>query len=159
MTFYVCDICGHDCKVEMKDTHKGASPDFCIQDGSMDCNWIAQDEGISEVKVELAPKNFKEEDKPQISLLPMDLLVPILEPAYREGVEKYERESWRKGFHVSKMFDSTMRHLIAFYYNREFYDPDPLAMKHSKCHLGGSVFSIINMFNTVQNGKGVDDRP
>ena len=94
-----------------------------------------------------------------MSLLPLDLLVPILEPAYREGVEKYERESWRKGFHVSKMFDATMRHLMAFYYNREFYDPDPLAMKYGKCHLGGSVFSIINMFNTIQNGKGIDDRP
>jgi len=177
MTFYVCDICGHDCKVEMKDTHKGASPDFCIQDGSMDCNWIAQAEGYpwieqrspwkgsrvvdtnGETKVALAPKNFKEEDKPQVSLLPMDLLVPMLEPAYRHGIDKYERESWRKGFIMSKMMDAALRHLFAFYYDGEDFDPDPGAMKYQKTHLGAVVFCIINMYNTWYNGVGVDDRP
>ena len=157
MAFYTCTSCENNCKVET-DLY---FPSDCVM-GHREAVWLTCTEGYIRDNVttfELAPKNDKAEDKPQVSLLPMDLLVPMLEPAYREGVEKYERESWRKGFHISKMFDSTMRHLIAFYYNREFYDPDPLAMKYSKCHLGGSVFSIINMFNTIQNGKGVDDRP
>jgi len=62
-------------------------------------------------KVVTAPKNNIEEGKPRMSLLPLDLLSKYLVPAYEEGVKKYNRESWRDGFHTSIMIDSVLRHI------------------------------------------------
>lgn len=56
-----------------------------------------------------AHKNNNDEDKSQISLIPLDLIIPMLEPAYREGVIKYDRESWRAGFNSTVMYDALMR--------------------------------------------------
>jgi len=107
-----------------------------------------------------APKNNNLEDKPQVSLLPLDLLIPMLEPAYREGIIKYDRESWRLGFTSTIMYDALMRHLLKWFFNNETFDPESIS-KHNinKHHLGAVLFCAINLYNTEMNFPHLDDRP
>jgi len=109
---------------------------------------------------EYAPKNNIEENKAQISLLPLDLLSEMLVPAYMEGLKKYQRESWRKGFKASTMMDACMRHLTAFYYEHEDYDSETFKTYGiRKHHLGAALFCIISLYNSVRNDTTLDDRP
>lgn len=106
-----------------------------------------------------APKNNEIEDKPQASLIPFDLLIEILEPAYREGILKYYRESWREGFHTTTMMDSTLRHLTAHFYAGEDFDPEAKKLGINKTHLGGAIFSILCMAQTMLVYPELDNRP
>lgn len=105
-----------------------------------------------------APKNNLIENKPQLSLIPMDLLSTFLEPAYREGLIKYDRESWRKGFNISTMIDALRRHEKAFFHKKEDIDPDALKFGIKKHHLGAMLFCIICMCDTIKNHPELDDR-
>ena len=105
--------------------------------------------------IKTAPKNNLQEGKPKITLLPMDILVKYLIPAYEEGVIKYERESWRQGFHTSVLIDAAMRHLIEFYYQGHDIDKDSLTNKH---HLAGALFSILSILHTLETRPELDDR-
>lgn len=105
-----------------------------------------------------APKNIDKEDKPKPSLIPMDLLIKVLEPGYREGILKYYRESWRLGFTTSDMFDGAIRHLSAYFYDKEDYDPDAAKLGIKKLHLGGAMFCILCMADTLLNHPELDDR-
>ena len=108
---------------------------------------------------ELAPKNNLLEGKDRMSLLPLDVLRKYFCPAYEEGVKKYERESWRKGFPVSVMMDALLRHVSDFYYKREDYDPDAAAQGVEKHHLGAALFCICSMLHTLETRPELDDRP
>lgn len=105
-----------------------------------------------------APKNNLQEDKPLMSLIPMDLLAEFLEPAYREGLIKYSRESWRDGFNISTMIDALRRHEAAFWHTGEDLDPDAMAIGVEKHHLGGMLFCVLCMCDTITNHPGRDDR-
>ena len=102
-----------------------------------------------------APKNNLAEAKPQMSLLPMDLLKKYLTPAYAEGLIKYKRESWRKGFHTSVMIDAALRHLESFFWGGEDIDPDSSTNKH---HLAGSIFCLLSILHTLDTHPELDDR-
>ena len=102
-----------------------------------------------------APKNNIEEGKTRMSLLPLDILSEMLCPAYEEGVKKYEKDSWRKGFLLSIMMDACLRHLTAFFYTHEDYDPT-YPKKH---HLGAATFCLISMYHSWKNYPDSDDRP
>lgn len=105
-----------------------------------------------------APKNNIEENKPQMSLIPLDILAEFLVPAYMEGLEKYSRESWRLGFKVTTMMDALQRHLTAFFYDGEDFDTDAEKFNVKKHHLGGALFSLLCMCDTVANHPELDDR-
>jgi len=105
-----------------------------------------------------APKNIDQENKPKPSLIPMDLLIKYLEPAYQEGLKKYYRESWRLGFKTSDMFDACIRHLEAFFYKQEDWDPDAVKMDIKKHHLGGVLFCVLCMMDGFENHPELDDR-
>ncbi len=105
-----------------------------------------------------APKNNIQEGKPEPSLLPIDLLIEVLEPAYQEGLIKYYRESWREGFLTSTMFNSTLRHLVAFFYDKKDYDSESEKLGIKKLHLGGALFGILCMADTFLNHPELDDR-
>ena len=105
-----------------------------------------------------APKNNAQENKSQMSLIPLDILREILVPAYMEGLIKYSRESWRKCFLLSTMMDSAQRHLSDFFYKGEDYDPDAQKLGVNKTHLGGALFSILCMSDTFLNHPELDNR-
>ena len=97
--------------------------------------------------------------KARMSLIPMDILRDLAVPGYEEGCEKYEVESWRKGFPIADLFDACQRHLTAFFYDGQDYDPDPIAVKYTKLHLSGALFCIISMYWTLKTRPDLDNRP
>jgi len=105
-----------------------------------------------------APKNNLKENKPQPTLIPMDLLIRYLEPAYREGLLKYYRESWRQGFWVSDMIDAAQRHITDFFYEKEDFDPDAEKLGIVKHHLAGAIFSLLCVLQTLEKHPHLDDR-
>ena len=93
-------------------------------------------------------------------MIPLDLIIPMLEPAYREGIIKYERESWRGGFNSTVMYDALMRHLTAWFFNLESFDPEAQEkFDIDKHHLGAAMFCLINLYATEMNFPELDDRP
>ena len=104
-----------------------------------------------------APKNNRKEGKSRPSLLPFDLYIKYVCPAYEEGVIKYQRESWRDGFWTSDLFDACMRHLNSFFYKGEDFDPDAQDIK--KHHLGAAIFCMTSILNTLETRPELDDRP
>ena len=111
-------------------------------------------------RIPKAPKDNVKEGKPQMSLLPMDILSELLVPAYEEGLQKYFRESWRLGFKMNDMMDACQRHLTKFFYEREDLDQETLEKYNiKKHHLGAALFCIISMYNTTQVNPGLDNRP
>jgi len=105
-----------------------------------------------------APKNHEQEGKPDAGLIPFDLLLKVLEPAYQEGLLKYYRESWRLGFPTSVMYASCLRHLSAFFFDKEDFDSDAEKLGIKKTHLGGAMFALICMYDTFINHPEMDDR-
>ena len=103
-----------------------------------------------------APKNYIEEGKAQMSLLPLDVLRKYIVPAYEEGILKYDRESWRKGFNTSILMDAAIRHLEEFYYQGKDYD---LLSPTNKHHLSGVVFCCLSILYSLENFPELDDRP
>lgn len=107
-----------------------------------------------------APKNNLIEKKPEVSLIPDDLLEEFLSPAYEEGVLKYWKESWRLGFPTSTMQSALKRHLTAYYYKGEDWDSETLERYNiKKHHLGAALFCILCMLDTYKNHPEKDDRP
>ena len=107
-----------------------------------------------------APKDNLIENKLQANLIPLDLIIPMLEPTYREGIIKYKPESWRAGFNSSVMYAALMRHLNAWFFDLESYDPESKEKFNiNKHHLGAAMFCMINLYNTDMNFPGLDDRP
>lgn len=112
------------------------------------------------MSITTAPKNNISEDKPQPSLIPLDIIIPMLEPAYREGLLKYDRESWRNGFKSTDMYDALMRHLTAWFFDLESNDPESKTkFDINKHHLGAAIFCLINLYNTEMNFPEFDNRP
>ena len=110
--------------------------------------------------MQTAPKNNIQENKSQVSLVPINILVEMLEPAYREGLIKYDRESWRLGFQSTVMFDAAMRHFMAWFYEGESFDPESKEKYNiDKHHLGAVIFCLINLYLTERDHKELDDRP
>jgi hypothetical protein len=105
-----------------------------------------------------APKNNEQENKPQMSTIPLDLLRDFLEPAYREGLIKYSRESWREGFLATVMVDSLLRHITQWFFDLEEYDPDAAKLGVKKHHLGGALFCLICLCDMVKNHPELDNR-
>lgn len=106
-------------------------------------------------KPETAPKNNIQEGKARMSLLPMDVLQKYLVPAYEEGIIKYDRESWRKGFNTSIMIDATLRHIGEFFWENCDIDSNSSTNKH---HLAGAIFSLLCILQTLDKHPELDDR-
>lgn len=106
----------------------------------------------------LAPKNDTADKKPDASLIPMDILIEFLVPAYEEGLIKYDRESWRRGFQVSRLEAAARRHMTAFFNSGEDFDPEAAALGVKKHHLAGAVFSLLSILHTLKYHPELDDR-
>ena len=95
-----------------------------------------------------------------MSLLPLDVYAKYQVPAYLEGLQKYSRESWRAGFPVSVMIDALLRHITAFYYHGEDFDPEAeerFGIK--KHHIGAAMFCLTSIAHTLETRPDLDDRP
>jgi len=106
----------------------------------------------------LAPKNDAAEGKPRPELIPMDILIEFLCPAYEEGVIKYEQESWRRGFYVSRMYNAAVRHLDKFFKEGQTWDADAEKLGIKKTHIAGAIFSLIAILHTMKYHPELDDR-
>lgn len=118
-----------------------------------------------------APKNAQSDNKLPVHVLPLDLFVKYLVPAYQEGFVKYFRESWRLGFSISDMLAAAIRHLEQFGWQGEDYDQDTEKLYDqkekedaefkrppSKHHLAAVIFSCLCMLQTLENRPELDDR-
>ena len=109
-------------------------------------------------RADTAPKNNLQEGKPQPSLLPLDVLIKYVCPAYQEGLIKYDRESWRLGFNVSILIDAAERHISKFWHEGEDWDADAEKLGIKKHHLAGAVFSLLSILHTLDTRPELDDR-
>lgn len=102
-----------------------------------------------------APKDVS--GKPMPTLLPMDILLEFVEPAYQEGVQKYVRESWRRGFNVTDLIDAMFRHVNKFMAGED-YDPESEGYGVKKHHLAAAVFCCLSAMHTCKYHKHLDNR-
>jgi len=105
-----------------------------------------------------APKDAAKEGKPRPSLLPMDILIDFICPAYEEGDIKYERESHRRGFPVTDLIDALDRHKKAFVAGED-YDPETKEKYGiDKHHVAAMVFCCLSLLHTLKYHPHLDDR-
>jgi len=122
-------------------------------------HWVSEETVTEPIKKKRAPKNNLKEAKPDMSLLPLDLLTELLCPAYEVGIKKYWRDSWREGFKSTIMFAACLRHMTAFFFKGEDYDPDALKNQKIKVHhLGSAIFCLISMYDSWKNHPELDNR-
>ena len=105
-----------------------------------------------------ALKNNAQERKPQASLLPLKTLIKHLTPAYEEGVIKYHRGSWRKGFHTTVMLDAALRHIAEFAEGHDYDEESEVVYGIRKHHLAGAVFSLVSILYTLDIRPDLDNR-
>jgi hypothetical protein len=95
-----------------------------------------------------APKNNKKENKPQLSLLPLNVLSEVA-IAYEYGCRKYSRNSHRKGFFQSEVIDSALRHISQYMDEGQIYDKEAWEEKGMKVnHLAMAIFGLISALQT-----------
>lgn len=140
MNEQLCAHCGVECAGEWQDSA-----------GEIICNYCK----TNLMKMETAPKNNVQEGKARLSLLPLDVLSKYLVPAYEEGIKKYQRESWRGGFHTSVMIDTALRHIEDFYWKGADVDVDSSTGKHP---LTGAIFCLISILHALDTRPELDDR-
>lgn len=151
-----CSNCIHSSLCESSVPGKPACPDHKMRMANLG---QVSEEIIKSKDFKLAPKMAREEKKDRMSLIPMDILRDFLLPAYEEGLIKYERESWRRGFKISELIDAADRHKESFMYRMEDFDPEAYEkfgiMKH---HLAGAIFSLVSALHTLEYHPELDDR-
>jgi len=106
----------------------------------------------------LAPKNNKKENKPNLCLLPFDVL-ELDARAYEYGAFKYNQYSWMKGFKTSELISSALRHIKAYFWEGEKYDKEALGKGFHMHHLASARFCLASIIHAELEGLGVDDRP
>lgn len=90
-------------------------------------------------------------NKTPYELIPFDALESVAE-VLRYGAEKYSPRNWERGFHWSRVFSSTLRHLFAFFRGE---DTDA-ETGHS--HLAHAATNIFFLLAFQLRGTGTDDR-
>lgn len=106
-----------------------------------------------------APKMDAEEKKPDMSLLPMDLLEEVAR-AYEFGIAKgYPRYSWRKGFSVSRNVAASRRHDTDFWDKGEIYDKQAKEDYDIQVmHCAMVIFNQLCIIDALKNHPELMDR-
>ena len=107
---------------------------------------------------DLAPKNNEKEKKPNLSLLPFDVLKEDA-LAYEYGIFKYKQYSWMEGFITSELIASALRHIANYFWDGEKYDDEALQDGFKMHHLSSARFCLASIMHAEIEGLGVDDRP
>ncbi|EIM25770.1 dATP/dGTP diphosphohydrolase domain-containing protein [Microvirga lotononidis] len=97
---------------------------------------------------------FKKDDagKPRWSLLPWDVLLGVVH-ILGFGADKYGPDNWCAGADWSRYYNSTQRHLIAFWMG-ERADPES-----GRSHLLHAICGLLFLAAYEIRGIGKDDRP
>ena len=86
------------------------------------------------------------EGKSRMSLVPHKALNDVMQ-RYLAGAEEYGENNWKLGMKNSVLYDSTMRHLMAFWTGDESED-----------HLGAALWNIMGLIDNVDKRPDMDDR-
>ena len=94
-------------------------------------------------------KNDREEGKPNLALLPMDVLGRVAR-AYEYGLKKYRRNSWRKGFKTDRMIAAALRHISEWNDRGQEYDKDAYDSEGMRVHhVAMAVFNLLCVLHTI----------
>jgi len=94
-------------------------------------------------------KNDAIEDKPDLSLLPLDILAEVSK-AYGYGTIKYKRNSHRGGFETHRMIAACLRHISEWNDKGQEYDKDAWEFANLKVHhLAMAIFNLICVLNSI----------
>ena len=95
--------------------------------------------------------------KPDWSLLPWDAVEEIVK-VLQFGAGKYSPWNWAEngGFKFRRLFSSSMRHMIAWFWKREDLDPET-GISHL-AHLGCNVLFLLHYVLNRNTFKDNDDR-
>jgi hypothetical protein len=99
-----------------------------------------------------------DQDKLDWSLLPWDTLEEIIK-VLQFGAGKYSPWNWAEGdgFKYNRLFNSSMRHFIAWFWRREDKDPET-GLSHI-AHLGCNVLFLLHYILNGNKFKNNDNRP
>lgn len=124
-----------------------------------DCNTVYMKALFSlPAKVNLAPKNNILEAKPDMSLLPLDLLEGLAR-TYEYGCIKYSRNSWRKGFKQSNMLAASLRHITDYKDKGQMFDIDAIERADMHIyHIDMAIFNLLCVKDSILNHPELDDR-
>ena len=86
------------------------------------------------------------EGKPRMSLVPHKALQDVM-MRYLDGAEAYGENNWKKGMKNSVLYDSTMRHLMAYWTGDDSED-----------HLGAALWNIMGLIDNDDKRPDMDDR-
>jgi len=86
------------------------------------------------------------EGKSRMSLVPHKALNDVMQ-RYLAGADAYGKNNCKLGMKNSVLYDSTMRHLMAFWTGDESED-----------HLGAALWNIMGLIDNVDKRPDMDDR-
>ena len=86
------------------------------------------------------------EGKSRMSLVPHKALNDVMQ-RYLAGAEAYGENNWKKGMNNSVLYDSAMRHMMAYWTGDESED-----------HLGAALWNIMGLIDNQDTRPEMDDR-
>lgn len=95
-------------------------------------------------------KNDAAEGKPDMSLLPLDILAHVARP-YEYGLIKYGRNNWRKGFDTNRSIAAALRHISAWQDKGEDYDQEALEKGVEMHHISCAIFNLLCVLDAIHN--------
>ena len=106
-----------------------------------------------------APIKTMSKEKPDLSLLPLDLLEELA-IAYMYGIAKdYPRYSWRKGFPQDENIAAAYRHISAYWDKGEMFDPEAKELQGMDVyHIAMAVFNLLCVLDSTKNHPQFDNR-
>ncbi len=93
------------------------------------------------------------EGKPQLSFIfEFPNALTAVSKVSEMGAAKYERHNWKKGFQLSSLLDSALRHLLAF---QNGYDNDN---ESGLPHLAHAAWNVLAMMENQVSHPALDNR-
>lgn len=145
---------------KLEEIHKAAAVEF-VDNVSIPPETIAKikeqlDNSVRKLEAGTAVKF--DADKLDWSLLPWDTLEEIIK-VLQFGAGKYSPWNWAEGdgFKYNRLFNSSMRHFIAWFWRREDKDPET-GLSHI-AHLGCNVLFLLHYILNGNKFKNNDNRP
>lgn len=93
-----------------------------------------------------------DDGKPPISLVPPEIITALAEH-YAKGAKKYQAYNWAKGMKYTRVYDSLMRHMLAWF-GGEDYDKET-----GTHHAVSALWNCATLYWYHLKGVGEDDRP